>query len=146
MSLQNQILAPKDRCLKLPSQSAPPAHPRYSPNLRIHRHCALGFIALSLAVFFWGFGSKLSLYKHHCEAGARTSIARMWVEPRDTAALNATRARLRSHSTTDQLVLHSARPRQAVLMRTTADGVLMRRMHVSFAFLLPFRSPPALLS
>jgi hypothetical protein len=46
------------------------------------RPFSLGLIALAIAVFLWGLGYKLSLYHSQQNHEARTSVAKLWVDPR----------------------------------------------------------------
>lgn len=110
------------------------------------RPCALGLLSLAVLVVLWGTGSKLTLYHHSHNASQTSFIGKMWFEPRAANLVPAIH-RLRSHSGSHDETGKTRRSAQhAPLIHSAAVPIfsLFTSSFASFAFLLPFRSPPAL--
>jgi len=109
---------------------------------QIFRPCALGLVALAIAVFLWGFSYKLSLYNRSSNPTARASVAKLWIEPRSNVTAAAANKRLALPPGPDFLAAsvpgEVSAPRCAII-RPTAAGVCG---FASWAYLLPLRSPP----
>jgi hypothetical protein len=118
----------------------------YSPCLsskQLFRPCALGLIGLAIAVALWGFGYKLSLYHRHATPLSRVTVAKLWIEPRDTSVAAASSLKSKSHLIPVSQALPVPIQRIPHLSRTiTCILPLCTRGVVSFDFLIPFRSPP----
>jgi hypothetical protein len=136
------------RCL----DAQPSSHPVTS-NSVTERHlqgrtfspCALGLLALAIAIALWGFGYKLSRYDPHPSAASRASIAKLWDKRPGSLTTDALSLRLRSHlSSWPQPFWISIQPHgkeaSAVLELDPRD----KRASSVFRSLNPSRSPPYL--
>lgn len=112
---------------------------------RVKKPCAIGLIALAIAVALWGFGYKISLYRPYLSPVSRASVAKLWVErrgPSTTPGIHlAPRLRTTADSQTPLLFacLKLTRTESFELFTCSSDA----RVSSDIAFLLPARSPPA---
>ena len=147
LSVHNQI-ASTQNCLQFHRLCRTQAQPegQKSRLAQGFRPCAIGLLSLAVLVVLWGTGSKLSLYHHNHNASKTSFIGKMWLEPRAVNLVPAIH-RLRSHSGSHDETGNPRRSAQhAPLIHSAAVPIfsLFTSSFASFAFLLPFRSPPAL--
>lgn len=116
---------------------------RYPSWRHIFRPCALGLLGLGIAVAFWGFGYKLSLYHGHTAPSSRVPVARLWIEPKGASSPATSRLRAKSHINPDSPAFSLPIARPTRLDRAVAYiAPVTRRGIAYFDFLIPFRSPP----
>jgi hypothetical protein len=105
-------------------------------------HCVPGFVALALAVALWGFGYKISLYRHYDRA-SQMPVAKLWIQHRDaTAAISELGADI-DDIVPIALPLSVAAP-QAAREERGVSGLesLEAKGAATPSSLIPFRSPP----
>ncbi|HEV2274491.1 MAG TPA: hypothetical protein VGR96_10015 [Acidobacteriaceae bacterium] len=67
---------------------------RYSPGLQqFLRPLTVGLLGLAVAVFIWGLGYKLSLYRPHPSPAARAGVAKLWLGPKVASSTPLVRAK-----------------------------------------------------
>lgn len=118
-----------------------PRPPRRSRWKALVRPGTLGLLALSLSVFLWGYGYKLSLYQPHRSPQARASVAKLWVESKSSGALHvparpyAIGAAHADEASTGHAALQDL-GRTALPLTPRSRGTILET-------LLPSRAPPA---
>ena len=109
------------------------------------RPCALGLLGLTVLVFIWATGTKLTRYHPSHGTPESSFIGKMWPESRIVAIVPIA-SRLRSHSNSispdsSQIVArntpHFHSPEVPAIPHQVGS-------FASFAYLRPFRSPPTL--
>jgi len=109
---------------------------------QIFRPCALGLIGLAIAVALWGFSYKLSLYHRDTGPSSRISVAKLWIESRNSSVAAAS-LKAQSHVLRISQVLPAPIQRLPRSAGTVACIFPECRHTVAyFDFLIPFRSPP----
>lgn len=104
----------------------------------------LGLIGLSIAVAFWGFGYKLSLYHRHSTHSSQASVAKLWIVRRDARVAAAYGLKDPSRLFHVSRVFRDPTHRLPRPERAVACTLRVCRRGVEyFDFLIPFRSPPA---
>ena len=134
------------RCL-----DAQPSSDPVTPNSVAERHlqggtfrpCAVGLLALAIAIALWGFGYKLSRYDPHPSAASRASIAKLWDKRPGSLTTDALSIRLRSHVPSWPQpfwisIQHGGKKAPAVLELDPQN----KRTSSVFRRLNPSRSPP----
>jgi hypothetical protein len=118
--------------------------PRNYPSWRkVLRPCAIGIIGLGIAVAYWGFGYKQSLYVGHAVPSSRIPVARLWIGPKGASSLATSRLRAKFY-------LNSGSPAfsvpisQPVRLDSAVAYIppVFRRGIAYFDFLIPSRAPP----
>lgn len=111
---------------------------------QILRLCTLRLVGLAVAVFLWGFGSELSLYRQHRDASSRLSFAKMRIEARSASVAIASGFMVKCPLVDNSQALHV--PIQQFL-HLDCPAVCIDPVYTSgvtsFAFLVPARSPPS---
>jgi hypothetical protein len=134
------IIADTVRCIV---QMKTRALRRYPSWRHKFRPCALGLIGLGIAVAFWGFGYKLSLYHGHASPSSRIPVARLWIEPRGAFSPATSRIRAKSYLSRQSPAISVPISRPPHLDSAGANiPPVFRRGITYFDFLIPFRSPP----
>jgi hypothetical protein len=116
---------------------------RHSSWRSIRRPCALGFIALAIAVVLWGLDYKLSLYHQHANRAPRAAMAKLWTGPRGISLPEVSISGTRSHLIPGL----SAIPHQSRWLPWLSHAAFTPPMHScgveSPGSLIQPRSPPA---
>jgi hypothetical protein len=113
-----------------------------SPRRLRSRACSIGLIALALAVFLWGFGYKLSLYCPHENPAFKASVAKLWNEHRSIAS--ASKLSVKSHVVPDSQAIITPTLSFSTIQNAAVSLLFEGDRAIAFwAFLVPFRSPPA---
>lgn len=123
----------------------PEAQSHYPPWKQRFRPCTLGFIGLAILVALWGYGYKLSLYHRDDQHAARGLVAKLWIEPRHTSALPASKLKAKSHVIPGSHALLF--PIQVVPNLRRAVNSILPPPARDIAYsnlLIPSRSPPSL--
>lgn len=111
---------------------------------RVKKPCAVGLIALAIAVALWGFGYKISLYSPRLDPASRASVAKLWVErrgPSTTPGIHLT-PRLRTTADSQPPLLFACLKFTRMEFFELFTGFSVARVPANIAFLLPARSPP----
>lgn len=110
----------------------------------IFRPCALGFLALAIAVALWGFGYKLSRYDPHPSAASRASIAKLWDKQPASFPTNASSHGCRAHlpSGTQPPWLSVPSPHRKETSAALDIDRQEERASGPIRSLIPSRSPP----
>jgi len=109
-----------------------------------YRPCLLCLWALSLAVFLWGFGYKISLYQAGPVQHARTSVAKLWVEHRSASAVMAATQTIHPHRIpASQLFLTPLRRTSFLPHLSSADTCSKVVRLAAFKTRAPLRAPPS---
>jgi hypothetical protein len=105
---------------------------------------ALVLVGLAFAIALWALGYRLSSYRRDQTATGRTAAAKFCVEPRNSAFAEVSQLPARTHRICCLAVLA---PDIQPLCRFEIGEVVAARPHryrtATFAFLIPFRSPPS---
>lgn len=105
------------------------------------RPYSVALLLLSLGVFLWGFGYKLSLYHIHHQSTARASVVRMWVDSKSARTLQVP-ARNYAFAAVDLDCSRSHDPFVLVEVGRTAIPAVPRSLSLALNSLLPSRAPP----
>lgn len=118
-----------------------PGHLRSRLASSLLRPYSVALLLLSLGVFLWGFGYKLSLYHVHHQSTARASVVRMWVDSKSARTLQVP-ARNYAFAAVD--LDCSRRPDPFILVEVgrTAISAAPRSLSPTLNSLLPSRAPP----
>jgi len=105
--------------------------------------CVLAFAGLAIAVALWGYGYKLSLYEQSSEGAKSLSVAKLYIEHRDTVGVTV--SKLRATLPTSAVFLPLADPAPAIRRPVAEEGVHQKLEAYGAATpgsLIPFRAPP----
>lgn len=117
---------------------------RYPSWRKVLSPCVIGLFGLGIAIFFWGFAYKQSLYYGHATPSSRIPVARLCCEQRGASSSAASRFKAKSHLISNSTaflvpIAEPARFNSAVAYIPS----IFRRGIAYFDFLIPFRSPPS---
>ncbi|HUA96969.1 MAG TPA: hypothetical protein VMA34_01425 [Terracidiphilus sp.] len=100
-------------------------------------------VALAVLVFLWGLNYKLSLYHHCSKPVSRTTVAKLWIEPRAPQLVLASASGHAQHSLSGAHALSAAPGPFPRLLAVAAkhSGVVLH-CGGDGASLIPPRSPP----
>lgn len=109
----------------------------------VFQPCMLGIVVLAAAVFAWGLGYKMSLYRQQVHAAPRIPVAKLWVKPRGTLAVRAARLILKTQvdSSSRACPILSLRI-PTIQCATVPIAVAFARWGGNFKYSIPFRGPP----
>lgn len=104
--------------------------------------CVLGLAAMTLAVVLWGFGYRLSQYRHHPSLPSRVTLAKLWVKPRSESLAVSPIVKVRSHLASSSQAL----PVRCIASPGGSAATIFPNAHVpefeTTSYLIPPRSPP----
>ena len=101
----------------------------------------LEFSGLALAVALWGFGYKLSRYRHPAPA-QRAIVAKLWVEPPNASILAVQKLKDQSNFTAYLQLLHSSIEQPSLDNVYVYVGPVKVGGLQAFDFPAQLRSPP----